>query len=185
VENHGRFTIPDGLGRRIIPAPELRKREVIAGIHKSCKVPEDLKPVLTGLFVRDSFFIEVVGEVGCEALAPVPMAVVDQNAVAPPAVSDLVPQTGLYNERESDDRASKERVGRKSVTGGKKFSTIEKLLKRVGPNQFLIERKVPTCCIEVIVGKRCAFRKEVGRDRDALEVLFPNRVGAGRHRQTF
>jgi len=133
VENHGRFTIPDGLGRRIIPVPELRKRKVITGIHKSCEVSKDLKPVLTGLFVRDSFFVEVVGEVGCEALAPVPMAVVDQNAVAPPAVSDLVPQTGLYNERKSYDRASKERVGRKSVTGGEEIFNDRKLLKRVGP----------------------------------------------------
>ena len=55
VENHGRFAIPDGLGRRIISALELRKREVVPGIHKGREVPQDLKPVLTALFFGDFF----------------------------------------------------------------------------------------------------------------------------------
>jgi hypothetical protein len=119
-------------------ALELRKREVIAGIHKGREVSEDLKSVFTALFFRDFFFVKVVGEIGGEALAPIALAVIDPNGVAPPAVSDLVSQTGLDDERKPDDRASKKRVGRKSVAGGEEILNDGKLLKGVRPNQFFI-----------------------------------------------
>jgi hypothetical protein len=52
---------------------------------------EDLEPVLAALLLRAPFFVKIVCEVGREALAPVSLAVIHEDAISPPAMGDLMP----------------------------------------------------------------------------------------------
>ncbi len=60
---------------------------------------------------------EVVGEIGGQSLAPVPACKVDEYAVAPPVVQELMRVGRMQDERKPDDLLAQEREGRHAVSG--------------------------------------------------------------------
>src|SRR5258708_13310888 len=61
------------------------------------------------------FSNEVVGEIGGQTLAPVAASKVDEYAVAPPVVQQLLGVGRMQDERKPDDLLAQEREGRHAV----------------------------------------------------------------------
>src|SRR5512133_3030420 len=120
----------------------------------------------------------MVGKVGNQPFAPVPLAEVHQDAVSPPAVGNLVGQTGSGNERQTDDRAPQQGKGGKAVTGREKVLHHGKLGEWIGTKQIAKEFDRVGGRLQVAVGQVGIFRVEVGADQQTVEPALLDQVRA-------
>src|SRR5215471_8161402 len=93
----------------------MRRREVVLGrdvIRDPLQDGATMVGALAALFSD-----EVVGQIGGQALAPVPAGKVDEYAVAPPVVQEFMRVRRMQDERKPDDLLAQEREGRHAVSG--------------------------------------------------------------------
>ena len=177
VPGHGRLAVADRLRRGVVARAEFREREILA----------DADVVGIGLQRGSAVFIalaslfgnQVVGHVGGQSLAPVARFEVDEDAVAPPVVQQLVRVGGMQDEGEADDLRAEQGERRHAVAGFPEILDQRELRVRVGADQLSVHLKVLGRGFQIAIGERIVLFAQEGHRLDCAGVEFVFGEGGG------
>ncbi len=169
---HQHLAVADGLGGRAVAAAELGEREVASAGHVVAVLLDRVAPVRCA---RPALFLDqVVGEIRGEALAPVARPVVDEDAVAPPVVQDLVGIRAGEDEREANDARPEQRERRHAVAGLPEVLDERELRVGIRPEESPVHRQVLRGRIQVLARERLVLLPQVHQRLDRACRLAPD-----------
>ena len=200
VEQHQALAIADGLGRRAVAALKGLEREVLARLN-IVRVGLEAVAAVGGPLALP-LLEQMIRQVGRQALAPIARPVIDEDAVAPPVMQNLVGIGTLEDEGQANDLGAQQGEGGHAVARLPEILHQGKLGVGVGADEVAVEGQVIRRGVEIAlgqlrvrvaqidlglaVGRRLAIGDEGGGDEiDVILglVLAPAHAGAlgGRH----
>ncbi len=185
MDDHHRLRVSDRLRGEVLAFTEEPQGRVLPLAHVVEVVLQRGPPVVARLLGALALLVEVVGAVGREPLAPVAARVVDEDAVSPPVVEDLVAVGGVEDEGQADHLIAEERERGHSESGLPEVLDEGELRERIGPDPLAVEIEVPLRPVDVAgAGRRVGVRVGEGLDRDAAVLFLPFRCTARRRRRS-
>ena len=173
VEQHQGLAVSDRLGRRAVAAAETGEREVAPGGGVVAVLLQGLLAVLDRLPLL--LLDQVVGEIGRQPLAPVAGGEIDEHAVAPPVVQDLVRVRRVDDERQPDYARAEQRERRHAEARFPEVLDQRELAVGIRAEQLFVHPEVAAGGLEILAGERrirlAQQNQRVGRTRGAVDRL--------------